>query len=118
MLRSATAFASLVLISVMAASATAGGTGDAQPAFTEEFMNNPDNIAKGQEIWVEQCKFCHGKTAYPGKAPRLKPRKYTPEFVFKRVTKGFKGMPGWEDTYDEVERMSVTAWVMSKDFSN
>jgi mono/diheme cytochrome c family protein len=118
LLRPASVIAALALIGVLAAPAIAGGTEDGQLAFTEEFLNNPDNIAKGQEIWVEQCQFCHGKNAYPGKAPKLKPRKYTPEFVYKRVTKGFKGMPGWEDVYNDQERMSVAAWIMNKDFSN
>ncbi len=116
--RPATIIAALTLIGVLAAPAIAGGTEDSQPAFTEEFMNNPEIVAKGQEIWVEQCQFCHGKNAYPGKAPKLKPRKYTPEFVYKRVTKGFKGMPAWDEVYNQEERMSVTAWVKNKDFSN
>lgn len=87
-------------------------------AFTEEFLRNSDNIATGKAVWDEQCKLCHGKTAYPGKAPRLKPYKYKPEFVYKRVTKGFRGMPSWAEVYSEHERMSVTAFVMSKEFSN
>lgn len=118
MQRFSSALASLAVIGVLAAPAIAGGTEDGQPVFTEEFMNDQEVIAKGQEIWVEQCQFCHGKNAYPGKAPKLKPRKYTPEFVYKRVTKGFKGMPAWEDVYNDQERMSVSAWIMNKDFSN
>lgn len=86
--------------------------------FTEEFLADPDNVARGKEIWNEQCKFCHGKTAYPGKAPKLKPYKYNADFVYKRVTKGFRGMPPWEEVYDENDRMSVTAYIMSPGFSN
>ena len=118
MLRSSSALAALALIGVLVGPALAGGTEGEAPQFTEEFMNDPDVLAKGQEIWAEQCQFCHGKNAYPGKAPRLKPRKYTVDFVYKRVTKGFKGMPSWEETYSQEERMSVAAWVMNKDFSN
>lgn len=94
------------------------GAADAAPKFTEEFLNDPEVLARGQAIWEEQCQHCHGKNAYPGKAPRLKPRKYTPDFVYKRVTKGFRGMPSWVEVYDEQERMSVAAWVMNKNFSN
>jgi len=118
LLRTATLLAALALIGALAVPAMAGGTGDGAPAFTEEFMNDPAVLAKGQEIWEEQCQFCHGKNAYPGKAPRLKPRKYTPEFVYERVTKGYKGMPAWEEVYNQEERMSVAAWVKNKDFSN
>lgn len=116
--RSSSALAALALFGVLVAPALAGGTEEETPQFTEEFMNDAGVLAKGQEIWVEQCQFCHGKNAYPGKAPRLKPRKYTPEFVYKRVTKGFKGMPAWDEVYNQEERMSVTAWVKNKDFSN
>lgn len=97
---------------------TAQDTAKADAALTEAFLSDPGNIAQGKEIWAEQCKFCHGKTAYPGKAPKLKPYKYTPEFVYKRVTKGFRGMPAWGEVYDDHERMSVTAYVMSKGFTN
>lgn len=116
--RLSSALAAMVLVGVLAVPAMAGESGEEAPQFTEEFLNDPAILAKGQEIWEEQCQFCHGKNAYPGKAPRLKPRKYTPEFVYKRVTKGFKGMPAWEEVYSQEERMSVAAWVKSKDFSN
>lgn len=86
--------------------------------FTKEFLDDPGNITAGKEIWLNQCSRCHGQRAYPGKAPKLKPSKYAPEFVFKRITKGFRGMPSWEAMYDEKQRMSITAWVMSRDFEN
>lgn len=118
LLRPASALAALALIGVLAATAMAGETEEAAPQFTEEFLNDPAVLAKGQGIWEEQCQFCHGKNAYPGKAPKLKPRKYTPDFVYRRVTKGFRGMPSWAEVYDRDERMAVAAWVKSKNFSN
>ena len=71
----------------------------------------------GKEVWQEQCSLCHGKSAYPGKAPKLKPRRYKPEWVFKRVTDGFRKMPAWKEVFTREERMAVTAFVMSKKFS-
>ena len=112
------ALAALALIGVLSAPALAEGTEEAAPQFTKEFLSDPKVNALGREIWEDQCQFCHGKNAYPGKAPKLKPRKYTPEFVYKRVTKGFKGMPAWAEVYDQDERMAVTAWIKNKDFSN
>lgn len=117
-MRPSSALAALALIGVLAAPAMAGETEEEAPKFTEEFLSDPAVLAKGQEIWEEQCQFCHGKNAYPGKAPKLKPRKYTPDFVYRRVTKGFRGMPSWSEVYDQDERMAVTAWVKGKDFSN
>lgn len=96
---------------------TAAQSDEGEVAFTEEFLTNAENIALGKKIWHKRCRFCHGAKAYPGKAPKLKPAKYKPEFVYKRVTKGFRGMPSWKKKYNQHERMSVTAWVMSEDFT-
>lgn len=87
------------------------------PEFTQDFLNDPANIELGRRVWEEQCRHCHGKDAYPGKAPKLQPRKYTPAFVYHRVTYGFRGMPAWKDVYSEEERMAVVAWVLSERFS-
>ena len=85
--------------------------------FTEEYLNDPEVFEAGKELWFEQCTHCHGYKAYPGKAPKLKPAKYTPEFVYKRVTKGFKKMPGWEDVYEDEELRAVVAYVKHRKFS-
>jgi mono/diheme cytochrome c family protein len=85
--------------------------------FTEEFLSDPESIAIGKTLWADQCAFCHGKKAYPGKAPKLKPKKYKPEFVYKRVTKGFRGMPAWAEVYSDEELRGVVAYVLSKRFS-
>lgn len=85
--------------------------------FTQAFLDDPAKVETGKEIWFEQCTHCHGYKAYPGKAPKLKPRRYKPGFVYKRITKGFKKMPAWEDVYDQEERMAITAYVMHKSFS-
>lgn len=89
----------------------------APPDFTEAYLSDPTRLALGKELWFGQCTHCHGFKAYPGKAPKLQPAKYTPEFVFKRVTKGFKKMPGWEDVFNLDERMAIVAYVKSKNFS-
>jgi mono/diheme cytochrome c family protein len=86
--------------------------------FTEDYLRSPEKIALGRQVWVDRCQFCHGKTAYPGKAPRLEPKRYTPEFVFDRVTNGFRGMPPWKQEFSEEQRKAVVAYVLSREFSN
>jgi mono/diheme cytochrome c family protein len=56
--------------------------------------------------------------AYPGKAPKLQPSRYTPEFVYDRVSNGFQGMPPWRQEFSEQELRAVVAYVLSKEFSN
>ncbi len=115
--------AALLAVGLFAGAGALNGTAAAQdsaekpPEFTEDYLNDPANIAAGKEIWVEQCRHCHGRSAYPGKAPKLKPRRYTPKFVYDRVTDGFRKMPAWKDVFDLDERKSVVAYVKSKKFS-
>jgi mono/diheme cytochrome c family protein len=86
--------------------------------FPRELLDNPEYVETGKGVFNQICKFCHGKTAYPGKAPHLNPSRYTPEFVFDRVTNGFRGMPSWKEQFSEKERQGVTVYIMSKEFSN
>jgi len=104
-----------------------GRTGRAQTAsppppapvrLAPEFLKDPRIIEQGRTVWKTRCQFCHGKAAYPGKAPKLDPSRYTAEFVYDRVTNGFKGMPGWRQEFSEQELRAVVAYVLSKDFSN
>jgi mono/diheme cytochrome c family protein len=95
-----------------------GALADEAPVeFTAAYLNDPAVFEQGKEIWFKQCTHCHGFKAYPGKAPKLKPKRYTPEFVYKRVSKGFKKMPAWESVYKKEELMAVVAYVKNRKFS-
>ena len=97
--------------------AAAEEEGDEGPAvFTEAFLQDPAQHAAGKVVW-ETCSGCHGARAYPGKAPKLRPKRYEPDFVFDRVTNGYKKMPSWKDVFTKEERMAVVAYILSKDFS-
>ena len=82
---------------------------------TLEYLNNPAHQEDGKVVW-ETCAGCHGARAYPGKAPKLRPKRYTPDFVFDRVTNGYKKMPPWKDVFTKDERMAVVAYILSPDF--
>ena len=62
-------------------------------------LKDPKVIAGGEALWKENCAHCHGSKAYPGKAPKLQPTKYKPEFVWDRVHNGFRDMPPWKELY-------------------
>ena len=87
------------------------------PPMTEEMLADQANIDVGKGIWDEQCTHCHGAKAYPGKAPKLRPARYKPEFIFSRVANGFRGMPPWGEVYSEQEIVGIVAYVKSKRFS-
>jgi mono/diheme cytochrome c family protein len=96
--------------------ATPASTGDTPPTFSKDMFSDKARIAAGEAIWKDQCSHCHGAKAYPGKAPKLKPLTYTPEFVWDRVHNGFRGMPPWKDVYKPDEIVNVVVWIMSDDF--
>ncbi len=87
------------------------------PEFTKAYLDDAKNQKAGEVIWQEQCRHCHGASAYPGKAPKLKPYRYKPPFVFDRITNGFQKMPPWIEIYSKQERMTLVAYILSDDFS-
>jgi cytochrome c5 len=104
------------------APAPAAGSPASAPAppveFTKEFLADTKNVQKGREVWQARCQFCHGKSAYPGKAPKLQPYRYTPAFVYDRVANGFQGMPSWRHEFSVDDLKSVVAFVLSREFTN
>ena len=84
---------------------------------TEQVLADDDYLKAGQVIWADQCRHCHGAKAYPGKAPKLKPAKYKPDFVYRRITDGFRKMPAWKDVYTDEERVAITVYILSPKFS-
>ena len=87
------------------------------PKFSKAVMQDSAYIESGKQVWDGQCRHCHGNSAYPGKAPKLKPNSYQPEFVYDRVTNGFRKMPGWKTVFNEKQRIGVTVYIMSNTFS-
>ncbi len=109
---------SLAALLIVGAAWAAETKGSQPPVpFTEAYMADETNIAGGRAIWEEQCQHCHGKKAYPGKAPKLRPAKLKPDFVYRRVTDGFRKMPPWKDVYSDEQRMQVTSYILSAKFS-
>lgn len=90
---------------------------ESSPVFTDAVLKDTSLIVLGQQIWDGQCRHCHGNSAYPGKAPKLKPSSYQPDFVYDRVTNGFRKMPAWKDIFNEKQRVGVTVYIMSLEFS-
>ena len=107
----------LLLLGIAPLVATGVGHAD-ESGLTPEYLNDPAHIELGKELFERQCARCHGRKAYPGKAPRLKPKKLSPEDVYLRITYGWRKMPAWEDVFTDEQRMAITAYVKSRHFSN
>lgn len=118
-LRRGAALLTLVILGVGLAGLPPAWTARAQGGgITPEYLQSTEKIRLGRQVWVARCQFCHGKMAYPGKAPRLDPSRYTPDFVYDRVTNGFRDMPPWRQEFSEDELKAVVAYVLSKQFPN
>ena len=90
---------------------------EAPQAFDKAFLTNKANIETGRDVWENQCRHCHGRAAYPGKAPKLNPGQLEPDFIYNRVTFGFGKMPAWKDVFTDIQRRGVVAYIKSDDFS-
>jgi mono/diheme cytochrome c family protein len=99
------------------AAAPASGAEEPAPKFDAAFLTDDANIKIGEAVWQAQCRHCHGNSAYPGKAPKLRPGTYTPDFVYDRVTYGFRGMPPWQGVFTLEQRKGVVAFIKSDRFS-
>jgi mono/diheme cytochrome c family protein len=86
------------------------------PVFTAAMIKDPANVAAGKQVWDGQCRHCHGNSAYPGKAPKLKPSNYQADFVYDRITNGFRKMPAWKVVFTQQQRIGVTAFIMGDEF--
>lgn len=87
------------------------------PDFSDDYLAEAGPIGIGGDLWAKQCRHCHGNSAYPGKAPKLKPAGYTPDFVFDRLTNGFRKMPAWKSHFSLEERMAIVSYILSDKFS-
>jgi mono/diheme cytochrome c family protein len=119
-----TLFASVVAgaLALAAAAAAQAQTAESRPdepapTFTPQFLSDERVIATGREVWQQQCRHCHGNSAYPGKAPKLSPGRMEPDFIFDRVTYGFKAMPPWRDVFTREQRLALVAYIKSGSFS-
>jgi mono/diheme cytochrome c family protein len=108
----------LVLPSLMGLLAPSAPARADETGLTEAYLNDPANIELGKELFQQQCTKCHGKGAYPGKAPKLNAKKLSPEDIYLRVTYGWRRMPPWEHVFTDDERMAITAYMKSRRFSN
>lgn len=95
----------------------APGATEPVPKFDKAYLANTVAIASGEEVWSTQCRHCHGRAAYPGKAPKISPGAMEPAFIFDRVTNGFGKMPPWKDVFTIEQRKAVVAYIKSTSFS-
>lgn len=99
-------------VTVTASTGDAGEEVDLSPAF----LADPAHVKAGRKLW-KQCRHCHGNAAYPGKAPKLKPRRYDAAFVYDRITNGFGKMPPWKHVFTATQRAQLVAYILSNRFS-
>jgi mono/diheme cytochrome c family protein len=101
----------------------AGGADESKAAdvnIKDQVLSNPDSVAQGNKKFHAICAYCHGSSGVGGKGKKLQGREFEPDFLFNRITEGFKGastsMPSWSKLPEET-RWQLVAYIMSlKDF--
>lgn len=123
-LRSARVWSAPAFVLGLLLAAAAQGQGPAAqagtepvPKFDKAYLSSAAAIASGEQVWTSQCRHCHGRAAYPGKAPKLSPGGLAPEFIYDRVTNGFGKMPPWKEVFTIEQRKGVVAYIKSSSFS-
>jgi cytochrome c5 len=106
----------LASTTVWSEEAAPAASDEAAPVITAAMIKDPAYVESGKQVWDGQCRHCHGNSAYPGKAPKLKPSSYQAEFVYDRVTNGFRKMPAWKAVFSLQQRIGVTAFIMGEEF--
>jgi mono/diheme cytochrome c family protein len=89
---------------------------DPAPPLPAELLKDKTRITEGTALWKENCAHCHGSKSYPGKAPKLTPHRYKPDFVWDRIHNGFKDMPAWKELYTPEQVIALVAYVLSDEF--
>jgi len=86
----------------------------ASEQFPLEFLGNRDVIVYGRGVFLKRCTFCHVPVGHlGGHAPQLRPNALTADFIFERVTNGFRFMPAWGPLIEEKDRRALVAYLLS-----
>lgn len=76
-----------------------------------------DEVAVGERIFARSCAigYCHGSGGAAGRAPRIRGRSFTPEYLLKVTRDGIPGtaMPAWQGRLSEEEIRAVVAYMLS-----
>ena len=116
LLAAALGFVHLIATAQTPTPAAAPEARDPPPPLPRDLLKDPKVIAQGEALWKEQCTLCHGAKAYPGKAPKLQPHRYKPDFVWDRIHNGFRNMPPLKDLYSTEQEIALVAYVLSDEF--
>ncbi len=86
----------------------------------DQVLSNPESVAEGNKKFHSICAYCHGSSGVGGKGKKLQGRTFEADFLFERITDGFKGastnMPSWRKLPEET-RWQLVAYIMSlKDY--
>ena len=76
-------------------------------------LGDPAIIHKGEELYGQTCRYCHGKEGQGGRGPTLRGRGFDYRHVFSRIINGYPPMPAFGQVYSPEQVWEIVAFVQS-----
>ena len=87
------------------------GPGSSEPPFD---LSDATVIEEGLRLFRANCThYCHNPEGRAARAPALRGRDLTPDFVFRRIGKGLAPMPAYETSLSSEQIWKLVAYVES-----
>lgn len=76
-------------------------------------LNDPAIVKAGEALYLQTCRYCHGKEGQGGRGPMLRGRGLDPRYIFGRVENGYPPMPAFNRLYTPEQVWQLVAFVES-----
>lgn len=76
-------------------------------------LNDLAIIKAGEALYLQTCRYCHGKEGQGGRGPMLRGRGFDYRHVLDRITNGYPPMPAFNRLYTPEQIWQIVAFVQS-----
>jgi mono/diheme cytochrome c family protein len=86
-------------------------TGNSAPPFD---LGDPAKVEAGSRLFRANCThYCHNPEGRAARAPALRGRDLSPEFIYQRIAKGVAPMPAYETVLSSEQIWTLVAYIES-----
>lgn len=86
-------------------------TGNSAPPFD---LGDPAKVEAGSRLFRANCThYCHNPEGRAARAPALRGRELSPEFIYQRIAKGVAPMPAYETVLSSEQIWTLVAYIES-----
>jgi mono/diheme cytochrome c family protein len=71
-------------------------------------------VTEGGRLFQQNCTgYCHGKEGRLSRAPKLRGRRFEPQYLYGRIANGFPPMPAYATIFPSEQIWKLVAYIMS-----